>query len=233
MQIANTYRYAVALISFWNSLPLCIHYPPYNTGNTGILMSRKPQSKDEALEALDFIVNVLKEHEKDLDRLINELGTVTEAIGATGELNSKVEKIEERIAGLQNEITNLIGYISTHPRQPTTAAAIPMKETAKPGETSAVTAVVQAETPVSIQGPPVILRCKQWDDFQSLATQAQTASFTIKEAERTFQADALKGNQIITYSGEIPKISPLLKIWLSKQLSTPERNVLEGVLAIA
>jgi hypothetical protein len=33
-------------------------------------MSRKPQSKDEALEALDFIVNVLKEHEKDLDRLI-------------------------------------------------------------------------------------------------------------------------------------------------------------------
>ncbi len=28
-------------------------------------MSRKPQSKDEALEALDFIVNVLKEHEKD------------------------------------------------------------------------------------------------------------------------------------------------------------------------
>jgi len=35
-------------------------------------VSKKPQSKDEALEALDFIVNVLKEHEKDLDKLINE-----------------------------------------------------------------------------------------------------------------------------------------------------------------
>jgi hypothetical protein len=31
-------------------------------------MSRKSPSKDEALEALDFIVSVLKEHEKDLDR---------------------------------------------------------------------------------------------------------------------------------------------------------------------
>ena len=86
-------------------------------------MSRKPQSKDEALEALDFIVNVLKEHEKDLDRLINELGTVTEAIGATGELTSKVEKIEERITGLQNEITNLISYLSTNPREPAPATA--------------------------------------------------------------------------------------------------------------
>ena len=80
-------------------------------------MSRKPQSKDEALEALDFIVNVLKEHEKDLDKLIGELATVTEALGATSELNTKVEKIEERITGLQNEITNLINFISNHTQQ--------------------------------------------------------------------------------------------------------------------
>jgi hypothetical protein len=36
-------------------------------------MSKKAPSKDDALEALDFIINVLREHEKDLDRLINEL----------------------------------------------------------------------------------------------------------------------------------------------------------------
>jgi len=198
-------------------------------------MSRKPQSKDEALEALDFIVNVLKEHEKDLDRLISELGTVTEAIGATGELTSKVEKIEERITGLQNEITNLISYLSTNPREPapaTAAAALP-KETPKTETTPTIPVPVQAEQPYAIHGPPVILRCKQWDDFQGLATQAQNISFMVKEAERTFQADALKGNQIITYSGEIPKLAPLLKIWLSKQLEIPERKVLEGVLAIA
>ncbi len=182
-------------------------------------MSKKPQSKDEALEALDFVVNVLKEHEKDLDRLINELGTVTEQMGETGELSGKVEKIEERISSLQNEITNLINYLSTSPRE----APVLIKEP-KPD-------VPQVQGGV-MHGPPVILRCKQWEDFQTLANQAQTLSFMNKEAEKTFQVDALKGNQIITYSGEIPKLTALLKMWLSKQLEIPEKKILEGVLAI-
>ena len=76
-------------------------------------MTKKAPSKDEALEALDFIINVLKEHEKDLDRLINELGTITEGLGDTGELSGKIEKVEERLGTLQNEITNLITYLST------------------------------------------------------------------------------------------------------------------------
>jgi hypothetical protein len=180
-------------------------------------MSRKPQSKDEALEALDFIVNVLKEHEKDLDRLITELGTVTEQLGETGELSSKVDKVEERITGLQNEISSLINYLSTSPRE----APVVIKE-----QKSEV-----MQTGV-MHGPPVILRCKQWEDFQTLAFQAQTLSFMYKDAEKTFQADALKGNQIITYSGELPKFTSLLKMWLSKQLEIPEKKILEGVLAI-
>ena len=184
-------------------------------------MSKKPQSKDDALEALDFIVNVLKEHEKDLDKLINELGTVTEALGETGELTSKVENVEERITGLQNEINTLVSYLSTSSRE-------------TPVLTQKQQAEVQAEAPQPsiMRGPPVILRCKQWDDFQTLAFQAQTVSFMYKEAEKTFQADALKGNQIITYSGELPKLTALLKIWLSKQLEIPEKTILEGVLAI-
>jgi hypothetical protein len=180
-------------------------------------MSKKPQSKDEALEALDFIVNVLKEHEKDLDRLINELGTVTASLGETGELSTKVDKVEEKIGGLQNEIGSLINYLSTSPRE-----APVLTEAQK-------TEVMQASM---MHGPPVILRCKQWEDFQTLAFQAQTLSFMVKEAEKTFQADALKGNQIITYSGEIPKFASLLKMWLSKQLEIPEQKILEGVLAI-
>jgi len=180
-------------------------------------MSKKPQSKDEALEALDFIVNVLKEHEKDLDRLISELGTVATALGDTGELSSKVEKVEERISGLQNEISSLINYLSTSPRE---APVLTEEQKAE---------VVQASM---MHGPPVILRCKQWEDFQTLAFQAQTLSFMVKEAEKTFQADALKSNQIITYSGELPKFAALLKMWLSKQLEIPETKILEGVLAI-
>jgi hypothetical protein len=180
-------------------------------------MSKKPQSKDEALEALDFIVNVLKEHEKDLDRLINELGTVTDALGETGELTCKVEKVEDRINGLQNEITSLVNYLSASPRE--TPVLVPEQKTD----------VVQASV---MHGPPVIMRCKQWEDFQTLASQAQTVSFLYKDAEKTFQADALKGNQIVTYSGELPKLSALLKMWLSKQLEVPEKKILEGVLAI-
>jgi hypothetical protein len=180
-------------------------------------MSKKPQSKDEALEALDFIVNVLKEHEKDLDRLIGELGTVTEALGETGELSGKVEKVEERISGLQNEINSLVSYLSASPQE---------KHVLTPQQK---TQVVQASV---MHGPPVILRCKQWEDFQTLAFQAQTLSFMYKDAEKTFQADALNGNQIITYSGELPKLTALLKMWLSKQLEIPEKKILEGVLAI-
>jgi len=178
-------------------------------------MSKKPPSKDEALEALDFIVNVLKEHEKDLDRLITELGTITEQLGETGELSGKVEKVEERLTKLQDEIANLITYLSTSPRE------VPIQER-------------RAETMPAgvVHGPPVILRCKQWEDFLTLAYQAQTLSFMYKEAEKTFQADALKSNQIITYSGELPKFTPLLKTWLSKQLDIPEKKILEGILAI-
>jgi hypothetical protein len=190
-------------------------------------MSKKPQSKDEALEALDFIVNVLKEHEKDLDRLINELGTVTEQLGETGELSGKVEKVEERISGLQNEITSLINYLSTSPRGEVPIAVVKEQKVQVPEVPQ-----VQAASVAVMHGPPVILRCKQWEDFQTLAAQAQTLSFMVKDAEKTFQADALKGNQIVTYSGELPKFGVLLKVWLSKQLDVSEKKILEGVLAI-
>jgi hypothetical protein len=83
-----------------------------------------------------------------------------------------------------------------------------------------------------VHGPPVILRCKEWDDFQNVAAQAQTLSFMYREAEKTFQVDAVKDNQIITYSGPLPKGAMMLKAWLSKQLDVSEKKILEGILAI-
>lgn len=200
-------------------------------------MSRKLPSKDEALEALDFIVNVLKEHEKDLDRLINELGTIAEQLGQTGELTGKVEKIEQKISGLQNEIGGLINYLSTAPREAPVVAKEPQKIETVPvyvtqSPVTQLPAVPQNVPMMQMQGPPVILRCKQWEDFLSLASQAQTLSFMIKETEKTFQADAIKNNQIVTYSGELPKAASFLKIWLAKQLDVSEKRILEGVLGI-
>ena len=182
-------------------------------------MDKNPQSKDDALEALDFIVNVLKEHEKDLDKLINELATVTEQIGDTGELSGKVEKVEVKIETLQKEVTNLIGHLSDISKESLPAAVA----SEQPNE-------VTADTVNS--GTSVILRCKQWEDFQNLAENAQTLSFSYKEEEKIFQADALKGNQFITYSGVLPKLSSILRMWLSRQFDVPERRILEGVLSI-
>ncbi|MEM2518104.1 MAG: hypothetical protein QXO49_04025 [Candidatus Bathyarchaeia archaeon] len=182
-------------------------------------MSKKAPSKDDALEALDFIINVLREHEKDLDRLINELGKITERLGEAGELSGKIENVEERLTNLQNEISNLISYLSTsHEVQKGTAPAVHVQR--------------PQVFAVEARGPPIILRCKQWEDFQTLARQAQALSFLYKETEKTFQADALKNNQIMTYSGELPKPTTLLKSWLSKQLEVPEEKILEGILAV-
>ena len=183
-------------------------------------MSKKLPSKNDALEALDFIVNVLKEHEKDLDKLINELGSITERLGDTGVLSGKIEKVEERLTTLQNEIANLITYLSASHEAPPVLTQLTQEQKSE---------ALQAK---QVRGPPVILRCKQWEDFQTLANQAQTLSFLYREAEKTFQVDALKDNQIITYSGELPKQISLLKTWLSKQLNIPEKNILEGILAI-
>lgn len=183
-------------------------------------MTKNPQSRDDALEALDFIVNVLKEHEKDLDKLIGELATVTEQMGDTGELNSKVEKVEGKIDALQKEVANLIGALSGAPKQSLVVAF------EQPS-------ILPSSSVESLRnGPSIVLHCKQWEDFQILAAKTQTLSFSYKEEEKVFQANALKGNQIITYSGGLPKLSDILKMWLSKHLDVPERSILEGALAV-
>ncbi len=186
-------------------------------------MAKSPQSKDDALEALDFIVNVLKEHEKDLDKLISELATVTEQMGDTSELTGKVEKVEGKIDALQKEVTSLIGQLSNAPKE-AQLCAIAVKEQQSP-EAPAVTELVAGTQ-------SIVLRCKQWEDFQNLAFRAQTLSFSFKEYEKVFQANALKGNQIIIYSGALPEFSAILKTWLSKQLEVSERSILEGALAV-
>ena len=162
MHIRNTYGYSFTWIRFEDSLSLFTLNPTGLTCRDQV-MSKKPPVKDEALEALDFIVNVLKDHEKDLDKLISELGTVAGKFGDNGELSGKVDNIEQKITGLQNEITSLVNYLSASPRE----APLVLKEQSKDeiAKESEVTA------PAVISGPPVVLRCKQWEDFQNLAFQ--------------------------------------------------------------
>ncbi len=192
-------------------------------GGRILKMAKNPQSKDEALEALDFIVNVLKEHERDLDKLINELATVTEQMGDTGELTDKVDQVEEKVCSLQKEVANITtGFVGNAPRQ----AQVPAPQTGQPAQ------IAVASAPVAVLASSMVLNCKQWEDFQNLAVGAQTVSFSYKDDEKVFHADAVKGNQIIRYCGAFPKFSAVLKAFLSKELGVSEQCILEGSLAL-
>ena len=166
-------------------------------------MERKPSNND-ALEAVDFIINVLKEHEKDLDGLIGQLGVITESLGETGEISNKIEKIENRITNLQDEIINLIKNINV------------------PRDVSSY----------NIHKTSVTVKCNKWEDFKNLARGAENVSYLSKETEKTFQADAVVNGKVISYTGEIPDNNQLLKLWISKELETDEKDVFEGVLSI-
>jgi hypothetical protein len=167
-------------------------------------MEPKP-NKNEALEALDFIINVLKEHEKDLDRLIDQLGIITESLGETGEITEKIEKIEDRISNLQGEIGDMIKNV----------------------------AVPQGNAPsATASKSPVSMKCRKWEDFKAMAAGSETVSYLFKTSENTFQAEALKDGKLVTYVGEIPSNSTLLKLWISKEVDINKDAVFEGNLNI-
>jgi len=179
-------------------------------------MADNPNSKDKALEALDFIINVLKEHEESLDNSIDALATITEQMGDPSSLNGKIEKIEAEINSLQKEVANLVGHLSTTPKE--TQPVVPKDQ------------MISLVPPESSMVTSLILGCKQWEEFQILASHAQTLSFDYNDAEKVFQANALKGSQIITYKGSLPNFSIILKAWLSVQLAVTNQNILEGFL---
>ena len=148
-------------------------------------------------------VNNIVTADKTIDRLIGQLGIITESLGDTGEITGKIENVEDRLSSLQGEITNLIKYI-----------------------------VSPRGSPSYAHGPPVIVKCRQWEDFKTMAAGAETVSYLFKETEKSFQADALKKGRVLSYTGEFPQNAHLLRMWLSKELDVAEEDIFEGVLDI-
>jgi hypothetical protein len=174
-------------------------------------------SKDKSFMTLDFIINILKEHEQILDKSIQSLGIVTEQIGNHDGLKVKMEIVGEKINVLQKEIADLTSHLSNDPVDGLSSAAN-MAESLSPSQSMAQS------------GLSMILNCKQWGDFQVLAMQAQMLTFSVKTGEMVFQAEALKGNQIITYTCTMLDLSTIFKTWLSQQIGIPESNIIEGQL---
>ena len=183
-------------------------------------MAQNDGSEDKYFEALDFVINVLKKHEQILDKSIQELTTLTEYLENINVLNSKVENADEKINIIQKDVTDIVGGRSNMPKEALQTSVTEMGS--QVWATSAVPfAVVQS-------GSSLVLHCKQWRDFEVLAMHAQTLSFIYKEEEKVLQVCAIKGNQIIRFTGALPDFSIILKAWLSQQLNIQESNIVEG-----
>jgi len=161
-------------------------------------------SKDKALEALDLIINVLIEHEKDLDKLIGKLGDITEGLGKSKNISNKIERIEENLASLHDDLTKLVNF----------------KNTSKS---------IQVYSP---RQNSLTVKCGQWHEFRTLATNAETISVLFEDSDKSIQVWALKNSRIFYYHGEFPQEILLLKLWLSKELDVSEHTVIEGTFDI-
>jgi hypothetical protein len=159
---------------------------------------------DKSDEYLSFMTSFMQ-HSKGLGDVIARL---RKAFGnsSSNEKSNKIKDIEKRYSAIQVDILSLINSTSSSP--------------------------TPSGRDEDFRGPPVIIRCRQWEDFKAQATNANTVSFLYKSEERSFQVDALKEGRVYTFSGQLPNDPHLLRIWLSKELNVEESKVLEGILAI-
>jgi peptidoglycan hydrolase CwlO-like protein len=75
-------------------------------------MAGNNSSNDKSWKSLEFIINVLREHERALSNSIEKLATVAEkAGGSTTGLDTKLRDVEKKMGLLQKEITELNGYL--------------------------------------------------------------------------------------------------------------------------
>jgi hypothetical protein len=163
------------------------------------------------LEIFDFTVNALRELETELDRLSCALAEITELQRSKiKDLSEKLTRTEEKMVGLERETEKLKKIILASSTQKI------VHQQDKNG----------VFLPESGYAPSIRLNCKQWEDFQALAGQAQTVTFECAENDKKLRATALKNSQIFVYEGELPDLRILLKPWLSNQLEKDQ--ILEG-----
>lgn len=159
-----------------------------------------------SVESLNSIVNALQEYNEYLGRLVSKLGNITDELDkleGAQEWSKKLRKAEERLFAIETEFSEFIDYFSS-----------------------------SQNTSLCSYLPSLAMRYKKWEDFKTQSTNAKLISFLLEEKERVFQVCALKEGRLLTYGGEFPQHAELLKSWLSKELSTQQGKIVEGVLAI-
>jgi prefoldin subunit 5 len=175
-------------------------------------MENNFSSRDKALEAIDFIIDTLKSHEKNLDEYIFKLGTITEQTKDLKNISKKINKLDDGLEAIQKEIGNISVCIPN-------ATIVETGKLEKPS----------TESELTIQtGPHTIINCNDWLDFQALAMHTPIIFFNLDNSNKVFQVTANKGTKIIKYSGSIPELSSILPDWLSQQTGIPRQRITEG-----
>jgi len=75
-------------------------------------MAQNPDSNDRYVEALDFIITFLRDHERKLDRLNNQLSNVVDGLGGFKGLSKKLDNLDGELDVLERELARLVAVYS-------------------------------------------------------------------------------------------------------------------------
>lgn len=67
-------------------------------------MADNPEFRDKSLEALDFVIKILREHEQKLDKAIEQLPDIIDQMGNVEVLNARLDRITEKVEKLHEQV---------------------------------------------------------------------------------------------------------------------------------
>jgi hypothetical protein len=155
-------------------------------------------------DSLDSVSDALNEYEEYLGDLVARLQKITgklEKVDDAEDWSKKIRKVEERLFAIERQISDFLGHIS------------------------------QERKLFYSYSKPLIVRFKNWEEFKNFSSNAELISFLKEEDKKSIQVTALKDGKVVAYCGQFPDYAKLLKTWISTELNTENRKVVEGVLA--
>jgi hypothetical protein len=180
-----------------------------------------PENRENAnRELIGFIIKALREHEQEIDQLILRLNEAKhKQTGINQRLYGKAAHIEEKLDQLRENLEKI------------KTITYPPSEPLDPAPTPSIDPMENQSTQNS--GAQVMVRCVHWNDFQSLSVHADWVTFMLDDREKTFQVEALKAGQLMSYRGNSPVEVDLLKAWLIRELEIAnEGTVLSGSMKL-
>lgn len=75
-------------------------------------MTQSPDSNDRYVEALDFIITFLRDHEGKLDKLNNNLSNIVDGFKGYKGLSKKLDGLDKEIDVLERELARLVAIFN-------------------------------------------------------------------------------------------------------------------------